>query len=174
MVGRQAELARVGSALDALSSGDGARLMEVSGEAGIGKTRLLDEVCDRARRRAFLVFRGRAAEFERGVPFAPVVEALDDHLASLGAAHVALRHDALRSELGAVFPSLRGASTVDAGVHDERYRAYRAVRELLERLSGPHPLVLVIDDAHWADDASVELVSALLQKPPGGRVMIAP
>ena len=59
------------------------------------------------------------------------------------------------------------------GVHDERYRAYRAVRELLERLAAPRPLVLAIDDLHWADDASAELISALLDRPPAAAVMLA-
>jgi predicted ATPase len=55
----------------------------------------------------------------------------------------------------------------------ERHRSHRAVRELLERLAAPTPLVLVLDDVHWADSASVELLGALLRRPPATAVLIA-
>ena len=55
----------------------------------------------------------------------------------------------------------------------ERYRSHRAVRELLERLTATEPLVLVLDDVHWADSASVELLGALLRRPPDAAVLIA-
>ena len=165
-VGRDAELARVDSSLEGLAGPPAPRVVEISGEAGIGKTRLLDEVCERAVQRGYLVFRARAAEFERGVPFAPVVEALDAYLASLDPARLRLPDGELRDELGAIFPSLRTDRTPVSGVHDERYRAYRAVHELLERLGSGRRLVFAFDDLHWADDASAELLAALMDKPP--------
>ena len=55
----------------------------------------------------------------------------------------------------------------------ERYRSHRAVREFLKRLAAPTPLALVVDDVHWADSASVELLSALLRRPPATAVLIA-
>ena len=55
----------------------------------------------------------------------------------------------------------------------ERYQAHRAVRELLERLAAPKPLVLVLDDVHWADAASIELLAALLRHPPQAPVLVA-
>ena len=172
-VGRDAELARMDAALDALA-GDGApAVIEISGEAGIGKTHLLEELCDRAERRGYLVFRGRAAEFERSVPFAPVVDALDAYLASLDPRRLKLPEGALRDELGAIFPSLHTEGTLFSGVHDERYRAYRAVHELLERLGGGRPLVFAFDDLQWADDASIELLAALMERPPRIALMLA-
>ena len=60
-----------------------------------------------------------------------------------------------------------------ATLQHERYRAHRAVRELLEVLAATRPLVLVLDDLHWADSASVELVGTLLRRPPGAAVLIA-
>ena len=57
-------------------------------------------------------------------------------------------------------------------VQDERYRAHRAVRELLERLAVGRPLVLLLDDVHWADAASVDLLAALLRSPPDAAVLV--
>ena len=54
----------------------------------------------------------------------------------------------------------------------ERYRSHRAVRELLEQLASTQPLVLLLDDLHWADSASVELVGALLRRPPAAPVLL--
>ena len=54
----------------------------------------------------------------------------------------------------------------------ERYRSHRAVRELLELLAVTRPLVLVLDDVHWADPASVELLAALVHRPPAAPVLL--
>jgi len=53
----------------------------------------------------------------------------------------------------------------------ERYRAHRAIRGLLEVLSARRPVVLALDDVHWADEASAEFLSYLLRRPPKGRVL---
>ena len=79
-----------------------------------------------------------------------------------------------RAELAHVFPSL---SALDggggAGLQDERYRTHRAVRELLEVLASTQPLVLILDDLHWADSGSIELLGALLRRPPSAAVLLA-
>jgi DNA-binding CsgD family transcriptional regulator len=173
LVGRDGELAELDGALQDLGDRASLQLVEISGEAGIGKTRLLDDLCRRAEERGCVVLRGRAAEFERGVPFAPVVDALDAYLATLDPGRLRLPQGELRDELGAIFPSLRTERTPLTGVHDERYRAYRAVRELLERLAVTRPFVIAIDDLQWADDASAELIAALLDRPPAAAVLLA-
>ena len=55
----------------------------------------------------------------------------------------------------------------------ERYRSHRAVRALLELLAGTQPLVLMLDDLHWCDPASIELLGALLHRPPVAPVLVA-
>ena len=65
------------------------------------------------------------------------------------------------------FPSLPTPATArELADGHERYRSHRAVRALLEVLARRLPLVLLLDDLHWADSASVELVAALLRRPP--------
>ena len=77
-------------------------------------------------------------------------------------------------ELGEILPSLR-PSGVSRGesVADERYRSHRAIRTLLALLAAERPLVLVLDDLHWSDAASIELIGALLRRGPRAPVLFA-
>ncbi len=171
-VGREGELALAEAALERLSSGEPA-LIAVGGEAGIGKTRLLDELARSADQRGLLVLRGRASQFQAAQPFAALVDALDDYLQSLPQRHLDELGDEQLTELAQVLPSLdsrQGGSPT--GLQDERFRAHLAVRSLLELLAGPQPVVLALDDLHWADQATVELLSNLARRPPRGPVAL--
>jgi DNA-binding CsgD family transcriptional regulator len=173
LVGRLEELASVDHALDVLDGGRGAALAVV-GEPGIGKTRLLRELAVRADRRSFVVLSGSAAELERDLPFWVFVDAIEDFVRSLEPRRLASLDDDVRVELGHVFPALAGQETDGrAGLIHERYRAHGAVRDLLERLTAIKPLVLLLDDVHWADPASVDLLGALWRRPPDAAVLIA-
>ncbi len=169
-VGRRQELAAVEAALELLRAGR-PRWLVISGEPGIGKTRLLGELAERAAARRHPVFVGRGAELERELPFAIWVDALDDHVASLGERRLeALIGDRV-AELARVLPSAAPAAA--GGLQDERFHAYRAVRALLQRMAMGHPVVLILDDVHWADDASLELVAHLLRRPPPAAILVA-
>ena len=172
LVGRAAELDRLVAALGGLERGQPAAV-ELLGAAGIGKTRLLAEFGDRVEADGVLVLGGRGAEQERDLPFWVFVDALDDYIQGLEPRRLRGLDDEVRAELGQVFPSLStfvtgGRSTLQV----ERYRMHRAVRELLERLAATRPLVLVLDDFHWADYASAELVGALLRRPAARVLMV--
>jgi DNA-binding NarL/FixJ family response regulator/tetratricopeptide (TPR) repeat protein len=144
------------------------------GEPGIGKTRLLAELAARADARGRLVLSGSASELERDLPFSVFVDALDEYVRGLEPNRLAALDDDVRTELGHVFPSLWALATErESALQHERYRSHRAVRELLEQLAATQPLVLVLDDLHWADAASVELLGALLRRPPAAAVLIA-
>ena len=171
IVGRDAELERIVGGLDGLRSGT---VVSVEGEPGIGKSRLLAEVAAAADQRRFLVLEGRASEGETEVPFAPFLDALDDYLASVNPRMIKPADADGRNELARIFPSLaelgdRGA----AAVQEERYRSHTASAALLEGLAATRPLLLVIDDLHWADSASVELVSHLIRHRPRAPIMLA-
>src|ERR687898_1635429 len=144
------------------------------GEPGIGKTRLLAELAARADARGHLVLGGSASELERDLPFWVFVDALDEYVQGLPASRLEALDDDVRSELAHVFPSLTPFEAPGAAVvQHERYRTHRAVRELLERLTSTTPLVLVLDDLHWADSGSAELLGALLRRPPAAAVLVA-
>jgi len=172
-VGRADELGSLEQILAELDRGcPGA--FEVAGEPGIGKTRLLREVATRAGARGHLVLSGAASEFENDLPFSVFVDALDEYVAGLEPARLAVLDDAVQAELAHVFPSLSAlASGQQVAPQHERYRSHRAVRALLEHLAQTLPLVLVLDDFHWADSASAELLGALLRRPPAAAVLTA-
>jgi DNA-binding CsgD family transcriptional regulator len=169
-IGRRQELAALEAALESLRV-PRPRWVVVSGEPGIGKTRLLSELAERAAARRHPVYVGRGAELESELPFAIWVDALDDHVAALGERRLeALIGDRV-GELARVLPSAAAAGA--GGLQDERFHAYRAVRALLQRMAMGHPIVLILDDVHWADDASLELIAHLLRRPPPAGMLIA-
>lgn len=133
LVGREFELAELEWRLDGLRAA-GAQVLALSGEPGIGKTRLLAELAARARARGHLVLAGRALEFESEVPFAPVIDALDAHLAEEDARRLARLDAEQLAELAGVFPALAGRpGAAQPALVAERYRLHRAVRGCCRR-----------------------------------------
>lgn len=172
LVGRRSEIDAFDAALSGLEQGE-PRAVELLGPAGIGKSRLLAELAARAEARGHVVLAGSGAELEQDLPFWVFVDALDDYVEGLDPRRLERMGDDVRAELGQVLPSLAAdAAASDAAIH-ERYRVHRAMRELLEQLAATRPLVLVLDDLHWADAASVDLLLALLHRPPAAGVLLA-
>jgi predicted MFS family arabinose efflux permease/tetratricopeptide (TPR) repeat protein len=173
LVGRNAEIAMLDHALDELHERRGGAI-ELAGEPGIGKTRLLRELAARADAQGRTVLSGSASELERELPFWVFVDALDEYLQGLEPRRLAALDEADRAQLGHVFPSFDAHTAgVGPGVQDERFRTHRAVRHLFELLALPKPLILVLDDVHWADAATIELLGSLLRSPPAAAVLIA-
>jgi DNA-binding NarL/FixJ family response regulator len=166
LVGRKGELAALERVLREAARGR-STWVRVLGEPGIGKTALLAELSSRGTELGLLALRGRGAELERDVPLGLLVDALDDHLGSLGAAGLARLAGPDLPVLAAVFPSVAHAGVVvpAAGLQDERYRLFRALRAALERLAARPALLLVLDDMHWADPTSAQFVAFLLRHP---------
>ena len=102
---------------------------------------------------------GRVSELESDLPYWAFVDALDEHLRSLAGDQLERADRWLGAELARIFPALAGRGLESRAVLDKRYRAHRAVHELLERLATSRPLTLVLDDVHWADPASIELLA---------------
>ena len=173
LVGRADEIGAIDAALEQVANGRQITL-ELVGEPGIGKTRLLAELAARAESRGFLVLEGCGAQLERDLPFWVFVDALDEYVQGLDPGRVQALGNDVRTELATVLPSAAAPATgPEAALSHERYRAHRAVRDLLALLAITQPVVLVLDDLHWADPASIELVGALLRRPASGRVLTA-
>ena len=173
LVGRRDEL----SALERwLRSTDSERVMLLSGEPGVGKTRLLVETARRAHAAGAIVLAGRSPE-ETLVPYQPFLEALRHYVFSAPVEDlraVASKHG---SELGRLIPELPRRvpelPPADGGDPEtERYRLFEAVAGLLGELSATTPLLLVLDDLHWADRPTLLLLRHLARSPQSRRVMI--
>ncbi len=172
-VGRAEELGSFDQVLGEVDQGIPSAIALI-GEPGIGKTRFLAEFARSADQNGRLVLAGSASELERDLPFSVFVDALDEYLRGtrVPIAWPSLDED-VRTELSHVFPSLSALGTASGvALQHERYRSHRAVRALLEELAKTRSLVLVLDDFHWADSASVELLGALLRRPPAAGVLI--
>ena len=171
-VGRAEELGSFDQVLVEVDEGVASAIV-LMGEPGIGKTRFLAEFARSADENGRLVLTGSASELERDLPFSVFVDALDEYLHGLSPDRLAVLDEDVRTELSHVFPSLTALGTASGGaLQHERYRSHRAVRALLEELAKTRSVVLVLDDVHWADSASVELLGALLRRPPVAGVLI--
>ena len=172
LVGRDAELRVLERALEVVEGGK-PRAVGIVGEPGIGKSRLLGALGGRAEERGHVVVAGRAAELERDVPFALWSDALDGHLGECGAEVLeGLAADEL-ADLALALPAVARTAAVAPAVAVERHRVARAVRLLLARLAAARPLTVLLDDVHWADPASADVIALLLHRPPDGAVLLA-
>ncbi|MET7771830.1 AAA family ATPase [Nocardia sp. NPDC005366] len=133
----------------------------VTGEAGIGKSRLVAEFTARlAPETAVLI--GRCPEFGGGgVPFAPFVAALRRLIRLRGPEELAALLPGANPALARWLPELR-TGTVEADVEFDRLRLFGELLTLLERLAVERPAVLILEDLHWADDSSRELFAFLV------------
>jgi predicted ATPase len=170
MVGRAGEREAIAGALRGLAEARGA-VVAIEGEPGIGKSRLLDHLAVSAGADGATVLGARASEFESDLPYALWTEALDGHLADLGDRRVAQLGLAQPAALAAVLPALGKVATEETS--GDRHRTHRALRDLLERLAAVRPLVLWMDDVHWADPPSFDALAALVSRPPAARVLLA-
>ncbi len=162
MVGREAELGRLQLALDDAIARQGGLVM-VSGEPGIGKTRLVEELAVLASQRGALVVWGRVDEEDGSPPYWPWIQLLraalahGDHLAVAAA----LGEDA--GTIAAIVPEAKElvCEVVPPQLlapAEARFRLHQAVVDFLGRLSRDERLVVVLEDLQWADVASMELM----------------
>lgn len=165
LVGRGPELAVVADRLDELSTGTGA-LLTIAGEPGIGKTTLLEALERQARDRGFAVHSGRSPAAAGAPAFWPWAQVVDSIASTLDDA--ALRQacaGAARpvAQLSVSVAERTGLTAPIAGGDPEalRFLLYDAVATFVRQATGPAPVVITLDDVHWADRPSLELLSYL-------------
>lgn len=171
LVAREEELGRVLGALEEAAGGSG-RMVLVAGEPGVGKTRLAQEVSVHAWESGFLVVAGRCYEAQSGVPFYPFLEALGSlyEQTSPGLSEEAPRR---WPYLPRLLPDHFSAESARAsGSPEEIQRLLRAVTGFVREASLVCPVAIMLDDLHWADGASLELLQHLARHTRGERVMI--
>ena len=160
--GRKSEMDVLLGALNTLATGRPAQVL-VEGEAGIGKTRLLNETLTEARARGFQIARGQGEELERTRPFGAIAEALDCQPTSPDPRRRAIAE--LLAAHGGGGPGDRGTGgsgpvtvTSDAGL---QFRVVDAFVDLVEGLTLETPLVIAVDDLQWVDPSSQLAIGAI-------------
>jgi DNA-binding SARP family transcriptional activator len=168
-VGRDAELAVLGAAWDR-AAGGARHVVVVTGEAGIGKSRLAAEAARRVSAEGGLVLFGRCDQ-EAIVPYQPIVEALDGYVAATPADALPALDDEARAELGAVLPSFHAPRVVGRG-DGGRAHLFDAVTALVVSVAAERPVLLVLDDLQWADGDTLLLVRHLLRRSGDAPVLV--
>ncbi|MFF7947646.1 helix-turn-helix transcriptional regulator [Streptomyces griseorubiginosus] len=173
LVGREQEMKLLRSAIVACADGD-STVIEITGDAGLGKTRLLAEMSYLAQSEGLSVLSGRASEFEQQRAFGAFADPIrwcagqlpDDRRQNWSEETTALLD--LLSHCGA---------GVDQGQprfpEMERYRLHHAVGQLLGDVGKTHGVLLCLDDLHWADECTLELLQFLLRQPPTTPLVLA-
>jgi class 3 adenylate cyclase len=173
LVGRQHELSRLEDELLSANRGDG-RFVLLAGEAGMGKTRLAKELSQRARKLGCNVLWGSCSEAELALPYLPFVEAIGNHLDRQDPAVVRADLGRTAAELAQLFPQLAdGPPSPPAGDPAQaKLRLFESVVALLELWARDRGLLIVLDDIHWADSSTRELLDYGARRLARSRVML--
>ncbi|MFD0686266.1 ATP-binding protein, partial [Actinomadura fibrosa] len=163
LIGRARESAELDAALRAARAGTPSAVL-LGGEAGVGKTRLVGAFGERARAAGARFLVGGCLELgTESLPFAPFTAALRGLVRDIGVDGVrALLPPGTGDELGRLLPDF-GESDGDASTGEARARLFELVLTLLERLAAARPVVLVVEDAHWADRSTRDLLVFLVR-----------
>jgi len=167
-VGRESERADLRRVLDQTVRGRGALVM-IGGEAGVGKTRLAEELLLEAGQQGVLAWTGHCCEMEGAPPYVPFVEILETAARAIPAA--ALR-DALGDaapEVARLMPQLRRLFSdipppLELPPEQERRYLFNCVLEFLQRAAQRQPLLLMLEDLHWGDDSTLLLLQHITQR----------
>ena len=165
LVRREDELAAMEDALLAARRGE-SRFVALAGEAGIGKTRLAAELAREARELGCTVLAGACSDAELALPYLPFVEAIGNYLDEADQDQLGESVGPGVAELGQLFPQLaRGdAPERSADPGQAKLRLFEAVVSLLALPAREHTLLLVVEDVHWADASTRELLDYLARR----------
>jgi DNA-binding CsgD family transcriptional regulator/tetratricopeptide (TPR) repeat protein len=172
-IGRVDELAVLGEALGRAVEGRGGAVI-VGGEAGIGKTWLVDRFLEQARDRGGRTLTGACLEYGSGdVPYAPFVEALRALVRTVEPERLPALLGAGRTELSRLLPELapRAATSDQPPERSAPSRLFELILGLFERLSSDQGVVIVIEDIHWSDAATRDLLAFLVRNLRRARVL---
>jgi predicted ATPase len=166
LVGRDAEFGELRQALDDAGNGHG-RVVMITGEAGIGKTAVITAIAAEASRRGARVLLGRSHESEHILSFGPWVEILR---AAVTSETLDTLEPPWRAELARLLPEIQRPDLPAAS--DDTRRLFESVVHVLFKLAAVEPLVVLLEDVHWADDLSLRLLAFVSRRVPGTAVLL--
>jgi DNA-binding SARP family transcriptional activator len=159
LAGRAREMTRLREALDAARAGQG-RAVAVLGEAGIGKSRLCAEITAEALARGVRALRGRCYESDRILAFAPWVDALRASRVSADAEALGRLGEPWRAELARLLPEVGPAP----GGPGDAARLMDSLTRLFRTVAETGPVVVLVEDIHWADEMSLRFLAFLVRR----------
>src|SRR5437016_8429495 len=168
LIGRGAELTALRLLVDQARSGKG-QLVLLSGEAGIGKSRLVAEAKTYATAQGFLLLQGQCFPTDRSCPYAPLLDLLRSHLATSSPEQVDTDMGSLASALSPLLPDLL---PLPSGLpplppldpEHEKRRLFAALAHLFLRPATKQPALLVVEDLHWSDETSLDFLHYLARR----------
>ena len=172
-VGRREEIASLTALLERAADGEPGFAI-VAGEAGVGKTRLVTELTGHATDSGFTVLAGHCVELgAEGLPLAPLIDALRTLARTTARTELAEVLGPARRGLGRLLPELDPGEAADPAADGVQVaQLLELVLGLLGRLSLRRPLLLVLEDLHWSDQSTRELVAFLIRSLRGVRVVL--
>ncbi len=167
LIGRTSELAALHLCVEQVKSGKG-QLALLSGEAGIGKSRLVVETKTYATAQGFLLLQGQCFPTDRTCPYAPLLDLLRSHLAASPPEQVAADLGSLASTLSPLLPDLLPPSSdlpslPSPDPEQEKRRLFAALAQFFTGQTRKQAVLFVIEDIHWSDDTSLEFLHYLVR-----------
>src|SRR5512142_208490 len=141
----------------------------LAGEAGIGKSRLVEELRERATPEGFRIVQGSCFQQDASFPYGPWIDALRMSFAALGSHEIPQLLGPLASELAKLLPEL---TVIVTGINlnpplepaAEKYRTFESLSRFLLSVDAPRPSLIILEDLHWSDSVSLELFHFLARR----------
>jgi predicted ATPase/DNA-binding CsgD family transcriptional regulator len=168
LIGRRGEVASLHALIDQARLGQG-QVVLLSGEAGIGKSRLAAEVKTGAQAHGFLALQGSCFPTDRSAPYAPLLDLFGSSQAKELLSLFIANREPLARELALLHPGLaplpsgeKEAQTLEP--EQEKHRLLIALTQFFTALATEQPVLLIVEDVHWSDETSLELLHALARR----------
>src|SRR6266567_1055277 len=163
LIGREGDLATLQWLVEETKCGQG-RVAFVSGEAGVGKSRLITETAHFAEQQGFFDLQGQCFQTDSALPYAPFLDLLRSYMMASTPEQIVQEWEPIAPELLRLLPEVRGLIPAFASVlplpaldpQQEKRRLFGAMTHFCTRLVTRQPLLLVVEDLHWCDDIGLE------------------